>query len=155
MIEYLTVARARIRVTSEYWFDARVLRAGEEWFVLTARLESQPSLEAARVHITGMGEVTWREVGPDAEEQPCPICEAGVPKSSRYPRELCPACVLEAANDKGEALSFSNTELLGHGFVAVNGVTGERTEDETCFVRRIRCRAREAYFGGIVVERVD
>jgi GNAT superfamily N-acetyltransferase len=54
-------------------------------------------------------------------------------------------------------LSFSNLfpESLG-GFQAVYADTGERVDTEgdvcVCFIDGVRCRAREAYFGGVVVD---
>lgn len=92
--------------------------------------------------------------GPD---EPCPICGAPRPHSPRYPRAVCTGCVARAVDGAGRPLTFSNLfpESLG-GFQAVYADTRERLvtsgDSCVCFVGGLRCRAREAYFGGVVVE---
>src|SRR5262245_21636355 len=77
-----------------------------------------PSLEAAVRHVE-VGQpvpsdvsrvVRWRDdVAPLVPgEAACPICGAPVPSSSRYPRQLCPACVVEATDAGGRPLRFFN-----------------------------------------------
>ena len=85
--------------------------------------------------------------GPD---QPCPICGSPRPSSERYPNHVCAECVDRAVDENGRGLSFSNADLSG-GFVAVYTGTGEPREGGICFVDGIRCEAREARFGGVVV----
>jgi len=61
-----------------------------------------------------------------------------------------------AVDDTGRRLAFSNLfpESLG-GFRAQYADTAERLEtpgdEAVCYVDGVRCIAREAYFGGIVV----
>jgi hypothetical protein len=90
--------------------------------------------------------------GPDA---PCPICGAPRPHSPRYPDHVCATCVDRAVDDVGRRLSFFNLTLTG-GFGAAFAETGERLETprdaQTCFIDGVRCVAREARFGGIVVQ---
>ena len=92
--------------------------------------------------------------GPD---EPCPVCGAPRPHSPRYPRAVCAGCVARAVDEGGRPLSFANLfpESLG-GFCAVYADTGARVDTPRdaclCFVGGVRCRAREAYFGGVVVE---
>ena len=92
--------------------------------------------------------------GPD---EPCPTCRAPRPHSPRYPRAICARCVARAVDGAGRPLAFSNRfpESLG-GFRAAYADTGEPVETPgdvcLCYVDGVRCRAREAYFGGVVVE---
>jgi len=98
-------------------------------------------------------EVRWRDDdaprGP--EEQPCPICGAPVIAPARYPRRLCPACVMEATDSRGRPLRFGNMDASG-GFEARYADDGTLYDDHECFVRGIRCRAEEHHFGGVVVQ---
>lgn len=99
--------------------------------------------------------VQWREDGapPGPGEHPCPICGAPVHASPRYPRKLCPACVLEAADAEGRSIHFTNTGLSG-GFAATPADAGSLPPGGECFVRGVRCRAEEGRFGGIVIQPV-
>ena len=60
-----------------------------------------------------------------------------------------------AVDEQGRELEFFNPELLG-GFAAAYRDTGERLatprDDQACMIDGERCLAREAHFGGIVVE---
>ena len=62
-----------------------------------------------------------------------------------------------AVDEAGRRLTFFNTSLLG-GFGAGYAETGERvlpeSDEQTCFIDGVRCLAREARFGGIVVQPV-
>ena len=62
-----------------------------------------------------------------------------------------------AINDDGRSLDFFNPELLG-GFAAAYRDTGERLptprDQQECLIEGVRCLAREAHFGGIVVQPV-
>jgi hypothetical protein len=87
-------------------------------------------------------------------EQACPICGSPVPASPRYPRQLCSACVLEATDAAGRPLRFQNVSLSG-GFEAFHADDGSLYDSHECFVRGVRCRADERYFGGIVIQTVD
>lgn len=87
---------------------------------------------------------------PAMVEQRCPICDALVHPSARYPVYLCPACASEAVDSTGRALEFSNVSVSG-GFLARYADTGEAYGSHECFVRGVRCFADEAYLGSIVV----
>ena len=58
-------------------------------------------------------------------------------------------------DEHGRQVEFFNPELLG-GFAAAYRDTGERLatprDDQACLIDGVRCMAREAHFGGIVVE---
>lgn len=97
--------------------------------------------------------VQWREDGArlDPGEHPCPICGAPVLASPRYPRKLCPACVLEATDAEGRSIHFTNTDLSG-GFEARHSDDGTPHPGGECFVRGTPCQAEESKFGGIVVQ---
>lgn len=98
-------------------------------------------------------EVQWREggapLGPG--EHACPICGAPVLASPRYPRQLCPACVLEATDARGRSIRFANTGFSG-GLEARYSDDGSIHTGSECLVRGVRCRAEEHRFGGIVVQ---
>ena len=85
--------------------------------------------------------------------QKCPICEAEVQESSRYPRYLCALCACKTRAADGRPVMFSNTDLSG-GFVGTYSDIGKEFSSHECFVYGIECRADEAYFGGIVIEAV-
>jgi hypothetical protein len=86
--------------------------------------------------------------GPDG---PCPVCAMPRPSSTRYPQNVCADCVGRAEDGTGRRLRFFNTDLSG-GFGAAYVDNGEARDSDGCFIDGRRCRAREARFGGIVVE---
>ena len=103
-----------------------------------------------------MGGLSFFQPNPGADA-PCPICGRPRPHSPRYADAVCADCVARAADAEGRPLSFSNRfpESVG-GFMAVYADTGERVgtagDSCLCFIDGVRCQAREAYFGGIVVQ---
>ncbi|MGZ8310430.1 MAG: hypothetical protein ACXWUP_10645 [Allosphingosinicella sp.] len=83
--------------------------------------------------------------------QACPICAAELAENPRYPNHLCRACAGRATAADGRPLAFSNTSI-GGGFTARFADSGEAYPGgHDCFVDGVRCRADEAYFGGIVI----
>jgi hypothetical protein len=95
-------------------------------------------------------------VAASEDEKACFVCGAGLgePRTppGRYPETLCPPCVIEAVDDEGRPLSFSNATMGRYvGFRAVRVDTGEESDEHRCTVRGVACWADEAYFGGIVV----
>lgn len=137
--------------------DVRLVSDGDAYFVVcSGTLEDAfPDLEAALLHAAErFPTLVWRtNLVPGDDESPCPTCRAPTTKSPRYPRALCPVCVLEAVDAEGRSLTFHNTSLSG-GFIA-RRADGTTSEEHACFVRGVSCHADEAYFGGIVVNRVD
>jgi hypothetical protein len=85
------------------------------------------------------------------KQQHCPACNRYVKHSTRYPDYACDKCVLKAVDSKGRALHFINTTSVGHGCQAVLKETNELTKSKTCFIKGIKFKAQEAYFGGIVL----
>ncbi len=101
-----------------------------------------------------MAQLTFFQPNPGPAE-PCPICGEPRPHSPRYPACVCADCVERAADSAGRRLVFGNESLTG-GFVAAYADTRERLDtpylSQDCFIDGVRCLAREAYFGGIVVQ---
>ena len=87
------------------------------------------------------------------DEQFCPICAAAVAVSPRYPNYLCPRCAALASSADGRPLNFYNESFSG-GFLAFYADTNEIYDSHICFVEGIECRADEARFGGIVIEKL-
>jgi len=88
------------------------------------------------------------------ETQDCAICGAEVDPSARYPRYLCEECAARATAPDGRPLRFSNADLSG-GYRAEYADTGEPYCSHNCMIDGVACRADEARFGGIVIQRVD
>jgi hypothetical protein len=165
-LSFTTVRVGAIKVTvegHELESDVRVLLGSDGGYrVLAAGTLSEPlsTLEeaAARAQPEASSpgvtcELCWREDGAplDADEQPCAICSAVVAASPRYPRKLCPACVLEATDANGRLLQFNNTGPFC-GFEARYRDDESAHPGGACWVRGIRCQAEEGRFGGIVVQ---
>lgn len=172
MRRFETVRRGMLELqagSDRHTFDTRILReAGEHgrFFSTTGSALSSVAhaslAEACRSVEQGAGEgavrtlrVQWSaNVAAEPGEKSCFACGAGLGEPSdaraRYPERLCPACVLEAVDDRGRELRFENVGLSG-GFRAVCTATGEATEHHLCIVRGRKCRADEGRFGGIVV----
>lgn len=89
-----------------------------------------------------------------AQPQVCPVCRAQVAPSLRYPRYHCAACAARATDEQGRPLRFHNESLSG-GFVAVYADSGDQRASHHCMVDGLRCRADEAYMGGIVIRPLE
>jgi len=85
------------------------------------------------------------------DKQFCPICNAEVQPSLRYPDYLCENCVTNAQSKDGKLVEFHNTNIAG-------GCVGQYTESKTkydsdiVYVNGVKCKAKEARFGGIVIQ---
>jgi hypothetical protein len=86
--------------------------------------------------------------------RPCPTCQREMMIDKRYPEAICPECMQKAADAHGRRLSFFNETISG-GLKTFYAGTDEVYKGLDCYVDGIRCRAREARMGGVVVERVD
>lgn len=82
-------------------------------------------------------------------EQKCPVCEAVVVPSVRYPRYVCSECSAKAVDENGRRLRFDFSP--SEGFTARYEDTMEPRESGICFINGIRCLAGEEYWGGVVV----
>lgn len=100
------------------------------------------------------GGMTFFQPNPGPDRR-CPICGTPRPHSPRYPEHVCAACVDRAVDDAGRRLSFFNPNLLG-GFAVAYTDTGQvihaAGDAYACIIDGVRCVAREARFGGIVVQ---
>lgn len=88
-----------------------------------------------------------------APMHPCPICSQQVRAVERYADDVCNACALRARSEQGRPLRFTNASFSG-GFVATYADTGEPDLSGLCWIDGIACRAREARFGGSVIQPV-
>ena len=85
------------------------------------------------------------------DSQQCPICGSDVRPSARYPAYVCDACERRATAEDGRAVAFYNESLSG-GCIGKYVSTGEEYPSDLCYIDGVACRAREARFGGIVVQ---
>jgi len=169
LLRFTTVRHGVLVVTTgeqAIEFDVRILRASDgSYRVLSGELSGPlPSLEIAEARACSPEPrppdascvVQWRDgcaaLAPG--EHPCPTCGAPAPSSPRYPRRLCPACVLEATDAHGRLLRFTNRDVSG-GLEVRHADDGTLHEGHECLVRGIQCRAEEYRFGGVVVQPVS
>lgn len=87
------------------------------------------------------------------ENYNCPVCKSSLPFNARYPNYVCKDCAAKATDANGRKLSFYNTSL-GGGYMAIYPDTNESYEGHICYVDGVKCRADEARFGGIVIEKI-
>ncbi len=80
----------------------------------------------------------------------CPICNQPKNEDPRYPDAVCPICAKQATDEQGRPLMFYNTAVSG-GFYAVVQGSNEVRNTHICYIQGIKCRADEAYMGGIVI----
>lgn len=85
----------------------------------------------------------------------CPIDGTPLQANPRYPLQVCRDCAGRVVDADGRALRLGNVSLSG-GFAAHHADDGspcERaTADGRVFVDGVPCQAREARFGGVVVQ---
>lgn len=145
-------------------YDVRVLRCSDGSYRLLSGVLSEPlsTLEEAMAAAepapspspNARIELRWCDPNTlEPDEIACSICGAAVHVTPRYPRRLCPACVLEATDAQGRPLVFANTGL--GGFEARYADDRTIYPSHTCWVRGTRCHADEGRFGGIVVQPVE
>ena len=92
-------------------------------------------------------------------KQFCPNCKNEVNRSGRYKSYLCDNCK-EIITDLGQnPIVFYNTELMGQG---CQGYLKGKNETEktkhigtSCYIQQIEYFAKEAYFGGIVIQPIQ
>lgn len=84
----------------------------------------------------------------------CPICLGPGRESLSYPAALCRGCEEHLVDWAGRPVRLANTSLLGTGIEVSNGETLVVDEDTPIFADGIACWAREARFGGVVVQPV-
>ena len=87
------------------------------------------------------------------DRQFCPICAAEIKVVLRYPNYVCRSCASKASSADGRRLNFYNESLSG-GFLAFFADTNEPYDSHVCFIEGVQCRADQAHFGGIVIEKM-
>lgn len=73
------------------------------------------------------------------DEQYCPICNAATKYNPRYPNYVCNTCLAEGATIAGNLVPVSEIDIFFKPEIL-------------CIVKDIKCKAREAHFGGVVVQ---
>ncbi len=99
-----------------------------------------------------------RQADPGFEPlQFCGICHADVAYFPRYPKYLCKACEARISDAKGRLVEYSNTAAMGYGCQGYYRDTDppERYDSDVCYVDGVACKAQEARFGGIVIQKTD
>lgn len=87
-------------------------------------------------------------------KQFCPHCKNERRFSQRYPKAICRACHSETTDNKGKSVKYFNTHALGHGCQGyyVGTEQKETYNAEVCYIHKIEYVAKEARFGGIVIQ---
>ena len=86
-------------------------------------------------------------------QQKCPICKSNVFPMARYKNYICEDCIerYPPVTEQNELIKFYNQDPSG-GFISV--VDGIEGKIQKCFINGIECKAEEARFGGIVIQKV-
>lgn len=94
----------------------------------------------------------------DEPEQHCPICNASVQPSPRYPHYLCGECSKLLTDVAGRPITLRTISQSAAGAYG-EYEDGSRTELEATtpysvivHCDGVRCQAQEAYMGGIVIQ---
>lgn len=93
--------------------------------------------------------VTWRPGG-----EMCPVCGGEGRGSISYPAAICRDCEARLVDWAGQPVDVTSTSFLGTGIQVSNGEDVVVDDDTPIFVDGIECWAREARFGGVVVQPV-
>ena len=84
----------------------------------------------------------------------CPVCGIEKRENKRYPFYVCGACCANILDESGRRLVIANSNE-GDGITITYADTEEKRESRECMVQGIRCYAREAHFGGVVIQVFD
>ena len=71
--------------------------------------------------------------------QTCPICQTETKPNPRYPKYVCRDCLKGGVVFDGVRLELSELDVYSMRFIE-------------CEVAGVRCRARQAHMGGVVIE---
>lgn len=93
--------------------------------------------------------VAWRPGG-----EMCPVCGGEGRGSISYPAAICRDCEASLVDWAGQPVDVTSTSFLGTGIQISNGEDVVVDDDTPIFVDGIACWAREARFGGVVVQPV-
>jgi hypothetical protein len=88
------------------------------------------------------------------ETQNCSICKTELMLFERYPKYICESCAKKATDLNGRSIEFGNTNMFG-GCIGYYKDTKELYPYNSCYVDGIECKAEEARFGGIVIQKVE
>ena len=84
----------------------------------------------------------------------CPICGTPQKANPRYPHYVCRECAADVRDEEGAALAIDNANSVD-GISVTYRASGEERESRVCFIRGFRCVARQAHFGGVVLQVAD
>lgn len=91
--------------------------------------------------------------------QKCPRCNNQVKYNPRYPKYICKECTnLNITDEDGFKLTFSNIDM-GGGLLVKFWENGKLIKEDSkrtimkCYIEGIEYEAKEARFGGIVIEK--
>lgn len=88
----------------------------------------------------------------DSLYQNCPICGNEVSYSERYPKYVCRSCQERLADSSGRLVYYVNTHIMGYGCKGYYRDSNlEPYDSNICYVDGVKCIAKEAHLGGIVV----
>ena len=90
-------------------------------------------------------------------EQQCPNCNTSVWPNPRYPHHLCRACATLISDESGRPITLRSLsqDMSGAWGEYEDGSRAEleaTTWGAIVYCDGVRCQAREAYFGGTVIE---
>jgi predicted RNA-binding Zn-ribbon protein involved in translation (DUF1610 family) len=88
-------------------------------------------------------------------QQHCSTCNAYVKFSSRYPTYVCQRCIKKAIDKKGRHVQFFNSDQIGRACIGRYIDNGNEYHTNYCWINGVKCKAEEAYLGGIVVYPVE
>ncbi|MEM6348148.1 MAG: hypothetical protein AAF927_29980 [Bacteroidota bacterium] len=94
------------------------------------------------------------DIAPSEYLQICPNCTKKVSFYPRYPTYICSDCSDLITDKSGRRLSFSNTSMSG-GCQGYYLNTNEKYEGYDCYIGDKQFVAKEARFGGVVIELYD
>jgi hypothetical protein len=89
------------------------------------------------------------------KQQHCPTCYRYVKYNERYRDYICKRCVELATDKQGQLIAFHNITESGHGIQGVYTASGKLYRSTTCFIKAVKCKAEEAYLGGIVIKLLE
>jgi len=87
-------------------------------------------------------------------KQFCKLCAIEVMHWSRYPAYVCNTCAEKITDIEGRSVVFSNIDISG-GLIGHYRDNEQPYESNICFIEGVKCYAKEARFGGVVIEVVN
>jgi starvation-inducible outer membrane lipoprotein len=72
-------------------------------------------------------------------KQVCPICKSEVKANPRYPNYVCETCLSTGVEINGKLTQIQDIDV-------------HTTNEVLCIVKGVNCTAKEARFGGVVVQ---